>query len=197
MKHLKHVILIGGALLICQCTPHSPTPKDFITQKVDSILSTMSLAAKVGQLNQLRGTKMLANNASNTEVNIFDEVKAGKVGTMLNVWTLDDQMLRNGKITASVEITNTGQYDGTEIVQLYIQDLVATVTRATQQLKGFQKVFIKKGETKEVQFDITIDALKYWDADMNYTADPGEFRLMIGTSSSTYNAVNFKLTDYE
>ena len=86
-------------------------------------------------------------------------------------------------VTATVKVTNTGKYEGTETVQLYITDPVARVTRSVQDLKGFKKVTLKPGESKDVSFIITPDLLKYYDYNLNYDWDPGEFILRIGTNS--------------
>ena len=97
-------------------------------------------------------------------------------------------------ITATVNVTNTGKYKGTETVQLYITDPVARVTRSVQDLKGFKKVTLMPGETKAVSFKITPELLKYYDEKLNYDWDPGRFIIGIGTNSrDTQSAViNFK-----
>lgn len=82
------------------------------------------------------------------------------------------------------KITNTGNYDGDEVVQLYIKDLLASVARPIIELKGFQRIHIKKGETKEVEFSINPELLTMLDEKMNRVVEPGEFRIMIGSSSN-------------
>jgi beta-glucosidase len=89
----------------------------------------------------------------------------------------------NQTLTASVTITNTGNYDGKEVVQLYIRDLVGSVTRPVKELKGFQKVAIKAGETKTVSFSISPEDLKFYNYDLKYDWEPGEFVIMIGGNS--------------
>ena len=83
----------------------------------------------------------------------------------------------------SVEVTNTGKQAGTEVVQMYIQDLVSSVTRPIKELKGFQKVSLQPGETKTVTLDITPELLAFYDIDMKFTVEPGEFEVMVGNSS--------------
>jgi beta-glucosidase len=83
-----------------------------------------------------------------------------------------------------VEITNKGEYDVTEIVQLYIQDRVANVAPPIKELKGFKRVDIKAGETVKVEFAIKEDMLRYWNADMKYESDPGSFMVAIRPSSN-------------
>jgi beta-glucosidase len=87
------------------------------------------------------------------------------------------------KIIASVDITNTGDRDGDEIVQLYVRDLVGDVTRPVKELKGFKKVHIKKGETITVAFTILPGELSYYHQDMRFSVDPGDFELLIGKNS--------------
>lgn len=94
-----------------------------------------------------------------------------------------DEMNSNGNITASVIVTNTGNYDADEVVQLYIRDIVGSITRPVQELKGFQRIHFKKGESKEVKFVITPELLKFYDYDLNYVCEPGDFEIMIGTNS--------------
>ncbi len=89
----------------------------------------------------------------------------------------------NQTLTASVTITNTGNYDGKEVVQLYIRDLVGSVTRPVKELKGFQKVALKAGETKTVSFSISPEDLKFYNYDLKYDWEPGEFVIMIGGNS--------------
>jgi beta-glucosidase len=91
-----------------------------------------------------------------------------------------------------VDITNSGNRDGEEIVQLYIRDLVGDVTRPVKELKGFKKVPVKKGETVTVTFSITSEDLSYYHQNMSFTYDPGEFLLYIGSSSAEERSV--KLT---
>ncbi|HWN89410.1 MAG TPA: glycoside hydrolase family 3 C-terminal domain-containing protein, partial [Chitinophagaceae bacterium] len=98
--------------------------------------------------------------------------------------TLSSKSLKgNQKLTASVIVTNTGKYDGTEVVQLYIRDMVGSVVRPVKELKGFQKIILKAGESKTVSFTITTDDLKFYNNDLKYDWESGEFEIMIGTSS--------------
>ncbi|MDR2236168.1 MAG: beta-glucosidase BglX [Chryseobacterium sp.] len=89
----------------------------------------------------------------------------------------------NQAVQASVTVTNTGNYDGAEVVQLYIRDMVGSITRPVKELKGFQKVMLKKGESKKVTFNITPEDLKFYNGELKYDWEPGEFDIMIGTSS--------------
>ena len=82
-----------------------------------------------------------------------------------------------------VEVTNTGSRRGDEVVQLYIRDVVSSVTRPVKELKGFRRVTLEPGETKTVALDITPDRLAFYDIEMRFRVEPGEFRLMVGTSS--------------
>ncbi len=97
-------------------------------------------------------------------------------------------------LTATVTVTNTGEYDGEEVVQLYVQDLVGSVTRPVRELKGFEKIFLETGESKEVTFRLTDADLAFYRSDMSFGAEPGEFRLYIGTSSADTKEAAFELT---
>jgi len=89
----------------------------------------------------------------------------------------------NQSLTASVTVTNSGKYDGKEVVQLYIRDMVGSVTRPVKELKGFQKIDLKAGETKTVTFNITPNDLKFYNYDLKFDWEPGEFQIMIGGNS--------------
>jgi len=87
------------------------------------------------------------------------------------------------KLQVSVNLKNTGKYDGAEVVQLYIRDLVASTTRPVKELKGFQKVFLKAGESKTITFDISTEDLKFYNYDIDFDWEPGEFEIMVGGNS--------------
>jgi len=89
----------------------------------------------------------------------------------------------NQALNISINVANTGKYDGEEVVQLYIRDLYGKVVRPVKELKGFQKVFIKKGENKTLNFTLTPENLKFYDDELNYEWEGGEFDVMIGTDS--------------
>jgi len=96
-------------------------------------------------------------------------------------------------LTATVTVTNTGNYDGEEIVQLYLHDKVASITPAVKELKGFQKIFLKKGESKQVVFNINHSDLMFYNTDLKLIAEPGEFEVMTGPNSRDVKAVIFSL----
>jgi beta-glucosidase len=104
-----------------------------------------------------------------------------------------NSMTAAGRITATVNIKNTGNYDGEEVVQLYLGDPVASVSQPVKKLKDFKKVLIKKGESKEVSFTIDAEKLKYYNSDLKWIADPGDFKLYIGTNSDEVKRADFKL----
>ncbi len=89
----------------------------------------------------------------------------------------------NQTLTATVTVSNNSNMEGKEVVQLYIRDLVGSVTRPVKELKGFQKISLKAGESKEVSFAITPEDLKFYNYDLKYDWEPGEFQIMIGTNS--------------
>lgn len=97
------------------------------------------------------------------------------------------------ELTASVTVTNSGKFDGKEVVQLYIRDIVGSVTRPVKELKGFEKVFLKAGESKTVSFKITPELLKFYNYDLDFVAEPGDFDVMIGSNSREVKTATFTL----
>ena len=102
-------------------------------------------------------------------------------------------MKLNEKITATVTLTNTGKYDGEEVVQLYIRDMVGSITRPLKELKGFQKINLKTGESKTINFLISVNDLKFYNSALQFVAEPGDFKLFIGTNSKEVKEINFTL----
>jgi len=99
------------------------------------------------------------------------------------------------QLNISVDVKNNGLYDGDEVVQLYVRDLVGSVTRPVKELKGFQKISIKKGETKKVEFTLTNEDLKFYNLDMNFVSEPGMFNVFVGTNSVECLEDEFELTN--
>ena len=95
----------------------------------------------------------------------------------------------NQQIKASVTVTNSGNFSGMEVVQLYIRDIVGTTTRPVKELKGFQKIALKPGESKTVNFDITTGDLKFYNNDLKFDWEEGEFQIMIGGNSRDVKSV--------
>ena len=91
---------------------------------------------------------------------------------------------KENTILVTTEITNTGEVDGEEVAQLYIRDNVSSVTRPVKELKGYQRVFLKAGETKKIKFTVNAESLAFYDIDMNYVVEPGTFTIMTGSSSN-------------
>ena len=104
-----------------------------------------------------------------------------------------DKMSESGSIEATVRVTNSGKRDGVEVVQLYIRDLVGTSTRPVKELKGFRRVALKAGESKDVTFTIDASLLKYYNYDLQYVCEPGDFDVMIGGSSDAVRTARFTL----
>jgi beta-glucosidase len=95
-----------------------------------------------------------------------------------------DKISMNEKLVVTVKVKNTGNFEAKEIVQLYIHDLFASVTRPVKELKKFQKINLMPGEEKVVNFSISSEDLKFHDINMNYNAEPGDFELFVGSSSN-------------
>ncbi len=104
-----------------------------------------------------------------------------------------NELTTNGSIKATVAVTNNGAYDGEEVVQCYIRDLVGSVTRPVKELKGFEKISLKAGESKTVHFEITPEMLSFHRQDMTYGTEPGNFQLFIGGNSRDVKMIPFKL----
>ena len=107
---------------------------------------------------------------------------------------LDQQRLPlNGKLTVSVDVENTGKRAGDEVVQLYIRDTVASVSRPVKELKGFQRVTLQAGEKKRVEFVLTPAELGFWNRAMSFTVEPGEFKVMVGPNSEDLIETKFEV----
>ena len=104
-----------------------------------------------------------------------------------------DAMTTSGKITASVNVTNTGAVEGTEVVQFYIRDMVGSISRPVQELKGFERISLKPGENRTVTFTIDAELLKFYNKDLEYVCEPGQFEAMIGPNSRDVQRKTFTL----
>ena len=96
-------------------------------------------------------------------------------------------------LTATVTVTNKGNYDGEEVVQLYTRDVAGSVVRPVKELKAFQKIKLKKGESKQVQFKLTANDLRFFNDQLRYIYEPGAFHLFIGGNSRDAKKVQFEL----
>jgi beta-glucosidase len=101
-----------------------------------------------------------------------------------NLKLSDSSLTADGQLKVSVDLTNAGNYDGAEVVQLYIRDMVGSVTRPVKELKGFQKIFLKKGETRTIEFSLTEKELRFYNSDLKFVSEPGDFKVFVGTSSA-------------
>lgn len=103
------------------------------------------------------------------------------------------ELTHDGEITASIRVTNTGDRVGTETVQLYLRDLVGSVARPVRELKGFRRVTLQPGESADVTFTITEEQLRFYDINMDFVSEPGEFDVFIGPDSASENKATFRL----
>lgn len=101
-----------------------------------------------------------------------------------NLSLASDKLIAQDTLSISFTLKNTGKYDGTEVVQLYVQDKVGSVTRPVKELKRFQRVTLKAGESTQVSLSLPVSELAFWGYDMNYTVEPGDFTLWVGTNSA-------------
>lgn len=110
-----------------------------------------------------------------------------------NLKLSNSTLLTDGSLNVSVEVTNSGNYDGAEVVQLYLRDLVGSITRPVKELKGFQKIFLKKGEIRTVEFTLTEKDLRFYNANLKWVSEPGDFKVFVGTSSVNTLEADFAL----
>ena len=102
-------------------------------------------------------------------------------------------MNASGSIQAQVSVTNTGNREGAEVVQLYIRDMVGSIARPVQELKGFERITLKPGESRLVTFTIDAELLKFYNKDLNYVCEPGDFEVMVGPNSRDVQRLTFTL----
>ena len=98
-----------------------------------------------------------------------------------------------GSLTLTVDVTNTGDRDADEVVQLYVRDLVGSLSRPVKELKGFKRINLKKGETKTVSFTVTPDDLMFYNQQLKYKCEPGDFNIMVGPNSRDVQTLKFSL----
>lgn len=108
-----------------------------------------------------------------------------------NLKLASDMLTVGGELLVTVDLKNTGRYDGVEVVQLYIQDKIGSVTRPVKELKAFRRVALKAGESTVVSFSLLVSELAFWGYDMTYGVEPGDFRLWVGTSSAEGLSADF------
>ena len=104
-----------------------------------------------------------------------------------------DTLTMGGSLTLTVDVTNTGDRDADEVVQLYVRDLVGSLSRPVKELKGFKRINLKKGETKTVSFTITPDDLMFYNQQLEYKCEPGDFNIMVGPNSRDVQTLKFSL----
>jgi beta-glucosidase len=102
------------------------------------------------------------------------------------------ELSSGGKIEVGVDVTNAGRVDGKEVVQLYIRDMVGSVTRPVKELKDFKKVMLKAGEKQTISFSLTEEDLKFYNYNLEYVAEPGDFKVFVGSNSRDVLAADFK-----
>ncbi|MBK0369108.1 beta-glucosidase BglX [Flavobacterium sp. SE-1-e] len=167
----------------------------------------MSFPRNVGQV-PIYYNNYNTGRPNNSDTNVFwshymdsEKTPLYPFGFGLSYTTFDYKNLKINKaafakgdpVVVSVDITNSGNYDGKEVAQLYIQDVAASLARPVKELKGFELVSLKKGETKTVQFALTEKELGFYDNDGNYLVEPGTFKVMVGGSSDKSLESSFEL----
>jgi beta-glucosidase len=120
-------------------------------------------------------------------------------GLSYTTFEISEPKLSKNTITASetievtVNVKNSGSKAGEEVVQLYIRDMVGSIIRPVKELKGFQKIMLKAGESKTLTFKITEETLKFYNADLKYVSELGDFKVFVGNSSAHVKEADFKL----
>ena len=167
--------------------------------KVPTGRLTMSMPKTTGQLplyyNHLNTGRPVPDNASFAKfANNALDVSNGALypfgyGLSYTTFSYSDvtlsanEMAKNGSVTATVTVTNTGKRDADEVVQLYVHDLVASIARPVKELKGFERIHLAAGESKTVTFTIGADQLSFYNADLKKVVEPGDFDIMVGSNS--------------
>ncbi|HMH33565.1 MAG TPA: fibronectin type III-like domain-contianing protein, partial [Puia sp.] len=98
------------------------------------------------------------------------------------------------QLQVKLTVTNSGNFDGEETVQLYTRDLVGSIARPVKELKGFKKLFLKKGESREIIFSLGVDDLRFYNNDLKYIYEPGDFKVFVGSNSRDVKEAEFTLT---
>ena len=111
-----------------------------------------------------------------------------------NLKLSSDKLKADDVVTVTVDLKNTGEYDGTEVVQLYVQDKTGSVTRPVKELKAFRRVFLKAGKSTTVSFQLPVSELAFWGYDMTYKVEPGDFKLWVGTNSTEGLSAEFSVS---
>lgn len=102
---------------------------------------------------------------------------------------------KNAAVTVSVDVKNTGNRRGAEVVQMYIRDEYSSVPRPVKELKGFKKIWLDPGQSQTVTFTINPELLAFYDKDMKWVVEPGDFTIMVGTSSDKTDTIKLKVTE--
>jgi hypothetical protein len=187
--------LVAGSARTKAAEPASTLVLDpAIEQKIDSLLQQMTVEEKVGQLNQFNGDYVRTGPVPQDPYHQakYSKLKSGEVGSFLNAVgarqtrTVQQMAIEGSRfkipLLFGLDVIH-GFKTIFEVAQLYIRDWVASVVRPVKQLKGFRKLELKAGETREVAFTLTSDDLKFYDGEMKYTGEPGEFSVFVGGNS--------------
>jgi beta-glucosidase len=112
-----------------------------------------------------------------------------------NLRVSNNSIKKNGTATVSVDVKNTGNRTGAEVVQLYIRDDYSSVTRPVKELKGFKKIWLEPGQTQTVSLPVTPESLAFYNKDMKWIVEPGDFTIMVGTSSDNTQSIKLVVTE--
>lgn len=152
---------------------------------VSNLMKKMTLDEKIGQLHQCSGGGDITG-PNKERIPCIEQISQGFLSSMLNIQGIKDVHAR-----IAITLTNTGKYTGEEVVQLYIRDEVASITRPIKELKGFEKIILKAGESKTVTFDLKDRQLGFYNNEMKFIVEKGDFTLMIGGNSEEVKEIAY------
>ena len=196
MKHTKKSLLASGlSLLVCAALLVGTTFAwftDSVSNKGNSIQAGSLLINAYAYDLGTGGQTCTIPGVNNGQAFTF-EATAQDLKTDTTP-IISEPMWEPGASSAKLlQVTNTGNREGATVIQLYLQDVTASMSRPVKMLRGFKKVTLKPGETQTVSFPIDVDALKFWNQQMKYVAEPGKFNVFIGVDSARVKQSEFEL----
>lgn len=207
---LPFLFFIIVSVALTMCTNENSIKTSTIDQKVDSLLSVMTFPKSVGQIPLYYNHKNTGRPVEPTPQMVFwshyqdesnDPLYHFGHGLSYTTFSYENIKLsansfkKGGSIDVSFTLTNTGEYEGREVAQLYIRDLFGSVTRPVKELKGFELVTLQPGESKEVSFTIDDKLLEFYTANRKFESETGDFQVFIGGSSETTLEASFSLIE--
>jgi len=167
-------------------------PKPAWTEKKCSGTMYINISSCSARKEGLQGSEVVSYKYYGDAVNIAALTDTGYYKLDDGTYIHSDYLSESKPVRISVAVTNTGKREGVETVQLYIHDCLASLARPVKELKNYQRVTLKPGETKMVEFTLTVEDLKFYNADLKYMYEPGDFEIMVGPDSGHLNVKRIK-----